>query len=526
MTLAVTGERQGEAFANALASLLNTRFASRLFAQDATLWGEAAAAEAAVRLGWTDFAENARELVSAAGRLADEFRAAGIDRFVLCGMGGSSLAPLVIAPDLTVLDSTHPGAVRAALGGDLSRTAVIVSSKSGGTVETLSHLAAFESAFIGAGIAPDTRIVFVTDPESKLADFARVHGNRVFLADPSVGGRFSALTAFGIVPSVLAGANVSKIVDDAIAARSEFVTDTAENPALRLASALAAGLPERFLLELHPDGGLPAELGLWIEQLVAESTGKDGRGVLPIALPAGAAATAVPSVETLYFGAQSDPAANGRNADVADGVTRSGLTVTGSLGEQMLLWQVATAALGFLMGVDPFNQPDVEAAKVASRATLEENGSESGTANVPRASDVAADLLLAAPDGGYVSIQAYVDPNEPDMDALLEELRATLSARLGAAVAVGYGPRYLHSTGQLHKGGPASAAFLQLIGLDAPDVNIPSNEREVAGSPTFGELLLSQARGDASVLRDRGRAVVTVETADIRGFVRDLLAAV
>ncbi len=524
MTITVTGERQDEAFANALASLLDARFASRLFAQDATLWGEAAAAEAAVRLGWTDFAENAREVLGSAGRLADEFRAAGIDRFVLCGMGGSSLAPLVIAPDLTVLDSTHPATVRAALTGDLSRTVVIVSSKSGGTVETLSHLAAFESAFIGAGIAPDTRIVFVTDPESQLAEAGHAQGNRVFLADPCVGGRFSALTAFGIVPSVLAGANVSQIVADAAAARPAFVSDAAENPALRLAAALAAGLPERFLLELHPDGGLPAELGLWIEQLVAESTGKDGRGVLPIALPENVAATSAASVETLRYRAQGDPAVPGLHGDASGTSPRSGLAVAGSLGEQMLLWQVATAALGFLMGVDPFNQPDVEAAKIASRASRGDDEADSSSA--PRAADVAAELRRAAPGAEYLSIQAYVDPNEPGMDALLEELRATLSARLGTPIAFGYGPRYLHSTGQLHKGGPAQAAFLQLIGLASRDVAIPSSEQDNAGSQTFGELLLSQARGDASVLRDRGRAVVTVETADVTAFVRELLTAI
>lgn len=519
MTISVTGASQDETFARSLGSLLEARFASRLFAKDATLWGEAAAVEAAVRLGWTDFAESARELISSAGHLAGDFHRAGIDRFVLCGMGGSSLAPLVIAPNLQVLDSTHPATVRAALTGDLTRTAIIVSSKSGGTVETLSHLAAFEAAFIGAGIAPDSRIVLVTDPGSKLAEAGKARGYRVFLADPCVGGRFSALTAFGIVPSVLAGANVSEIVHDAATVRSDFVTDTPENPALQLAAALAAGLPDRFLLELHPDGTLPTELGLWIEQLVAESTGKEGRGMLPLALPVNAATTIAPSVIPLRYGTHRSNDTPHHPSDDSD----IRLTVAGSLGEQLLVWQVATAALGFLVGVDPFNQPDVEAAKIASRATLDAGSGD--PADAPRAADVVAQLHRVAPANGYIAIQAYVDPNEAGIGDLLESVRSTLSERLGVAVAVSYGPRYLHSTGQIHKGGPGQAAFLQVVALPHRDVAIPGNEDESTGSQTFGQLFVSQARGDASVLRDRGRAVISVESADTSTFLRELLTA-
>lgn len=518
MTLTVAGVTRDEAFSGALSALVDAGFASALFARDAGLWGEAAAVEAAIRLGWTDFEDNAERVLGEAERLSAGFRATGVDRFVLCGMGGSSLAPLVIAPGLGVLDSTHPAAVREALEGDLARTAVIVSSKSGGTVETLSHLAAFEAAFAGAGINPSGRIVVVTDPGSKLEDAARASGQRVFLADPTVGGRFSALTAFGIVPSVLAGADMRSVVRDAAAVRGLIASDTPENPALVLAAAIAAGLPERFLLELVSDGSLPAELGLWIEQLVGESTGKDGRGVLPIALPAGATASA---------GALGAAAGSAEGAAKSSGTTAlaltfsldttaaSGLSVAGPLGSQLLLWQVVTAALGFLIGVDPFNQPDVEAAKAATRESLGAPGRAAAEELSPAA--VRARLDAAAPVDGYVAIQAYVDPNDAELAADLEELRRELCAELGTPVAVGYGPRYLHSTGQFHKGGPNRAAFLQLIGLAERDVAIPGGEQ------SFGELIAAQAHGDASVLRERGREVITVETADPTEFVRALL---
>lgn len=512
MTISLTGVSGRPGSAEALTSLLSARFASRLFAKDDTLWGEAAAAEAAVRLGWTDATGAALDIIDGAERLAFEYRAAGIDRIVLCGMGGSSLAPLVIAPALSVLDSTHPDAVRAALEGDLQRTAVVVSSKSGGTVETLSHLAAWEAAFAGAGIDAAERIVVVTDPGSALAERAAASGMRAFLADPTVGGRFSALTAFGIVPSVLAGADFRPIIAEAAAVRHDLSADSGDNPALALAAALHADLPERFVLELHPDGSLPAELGLWIEQLVAESTGKQGRGLLPVALPVGAAGTRSTAALSLGFGLSSPAGADARPAGE--------LFVSAPLGAQLLLWQVVTAALGFLLGVDPFNQPDVEAAKIATRAAL--GGAAAPVASPPAASDLLAELRRVAPADGYLAIQAYVDPTAPELAEQLERLRSALDEELGIAVTAAYGPRYLHSTGQLHKGGPQQGAFLQLIDVPVRDVVIPGPE---AGAELrFGELMRAQAHGDASVLRARGRAVVTVEREHVEGYLAELIA--
>lgn len=516
MTISLTGVDRDEAFDGALGSLLDASFASRLFAKDASLWGTEAAVEAAVRLGWTDFEGTASAVFTATADLRRELLEAGIDSFVLCGMGGSSLAPLMIAPGLRVLDSTHPDTVRAALEGDLSRTAVIVSSKSGGTVETMSQMRAFEAAFVGAGVDPAGRIIVVTDPGSAFEDAATRAGHRVFNADPNVGGRFSVFTAFGIVPSALAGADMQQLVADAARVRAELALDSAENPGLVLAAALAAHVPERFVAELTTDGTLPAEFGLWIEQLVAESTGKDGRGVFPIALPAGATPSGADSATLVRLGAARALGNDGLSSE--SGIdSGSGIGVFAPLGAQLLLWQVATAAMGFLLEVDPFNQPDVEAAKIATRESLGSPAQPSPIAPAP--AEVRARLRELVSPEGYLTVQAYVDSGDAELEGLLVRLRQELSADLGVPVAIGYGPRYLHSTGQFHKGGPACGTFLQVIGVDAQEVAIPGEE---AG---FGALLEAQAHGDASVLRARGRNVVSVETQDPVGFLRGLLSA-
>lgn len=508
MTPVVTGVHRGQRFEELLESLVSVRFASRLFAQDSTLWGDDAQAEAAVRLGWTDFAGAAHAVSGEASVLRSEFAAQGVDRFVLCGMGGSSLAPMVIAPDLSVLDSTHPDTVRAAISGDLSRTAVVISSKSGTTIETLSHRAAFEAAFADAGIDPASRIVIVTDPGSELETYARNTGMRVFNADPNTGGRFSALTAFGLVPSVLAGAQVAEMVNVADASREALRQDSPDNPALVLAAAVAAGLPERFVLDVRCGSGVPMEFGWWIEQLVAESTGKSGKGVLPISAAHDAYRCDSRSVLGALVTAKGSP-----------GAGFTGLQVQGSLGEQFLLWETATAALGHLLGVDPFNQPDVEAAKVAARAMLAE---AEVLSDAPVSPESLIDAVRTSMEScEYLAIQAYANPHAPGLGRELETLREALSESLGKPVALGWGPRYLHSTGQLHKGGPAVGAYLQLVDSALVDLSIPGSD-----STSFGELFTAQAHGDATVLRERGRTVTAVACDDIGSYVRAVIAAI
>ncbi|WP_125099189.1 glucose-6-phosphate isomerase [Leucobacter chromiireducens] len=531
--LTVTVSAPAATYADTLAALIAERAASRLFARDTTLWP--VTSSAAYRLGWTDFERNALTAISAAEQIRAELDAQGIDRVVLCGMGGSSLAPEVIArwasTPLTVVDSTHPEFVAAALGADLSRTLVVISSKSGSTIETQSHRAAFTAAFTAAGLDPAQRIIVVTDPGSPIAAAARAAGQRVCFADPDVGGRFSALTAFGLVPTALAGIDVRALLAEACELRPLLVEDSPENPALQLAAAIFAGLPEQYVLGIIEQADLSWGLGTWIEQLVAESTGKSGAGVLPIALHPGAPEASAPPANLERVRVATAPIAHEAREEAGE------LEVVGGLGAQLLLWETATALLGHLMEIDPFNQPDVESAKVAARAVLTADAAPGSAAAATRIVDLPARLLaspvtpspadcaelLAAirssiPRNGYLAIQAYLDPTAPYAEAL-ERLRDALAQELEVPVALGWGPRYLHSVGQLHKGGPALGAFLQLSGGGSEEVPIPGSDSG------FATLIAAQARGDREVLASRGRPVFALVTPAPDALIAQLLRA-
>ncbi|MBL3700296.1 glucose-6-phosphate isomerase [Leucobacter luti] len=519
-----------------VARLVADRVASRLYARDTTLWDTDA--EASERLGWTDFEANALTAIAGAEAIRAELLQAGVDRIVLCGMGGSSLAPEVIARwsdvQLSVVDSTHPDFIAGALGADLARTAVVVSSKSGSTIETLSHRSAFTAAFRAAGINPADRIIVVTDPGSQLEADARGAGQRVCFADPDIGGRFSALTAFGLVPTALAGADVRGLLADACAVREEFTRDSPTNPALRLAAVIACGLPQQYVLGIAEAPGAHWGLGQWIEQLVAESTGKAGHGVLPIALPLDAPEFTLHPANLMRVelsASASEPAQRT--------LGRAGfeLAVNGELGAQFLLWETATAMIGHLLGIDPFDQPDVESAKIAARAVLSRDADTDPAPAVLPLVDVAAAVLAAPahstadsaaalisevgaaiPANGYLAIQAYLDPSGPYAPALAE-LRDALASAYGVPVALGWGPRYLHSVGQLHKGGPALGAFLQLCDSGAGDVEIPDSESG------FGTLIVAQARGDREVLTSRGRPVFALGSSSPAELIAALTSA-
>lgn len=505
---------------DALRRLVADRFASRLFARDAELWGPEAEAEARVRLGWTDSFERGDGLVAESASLRDDLHSAGIDRIVLSGMGGSSLAPEVICrrdrASLIVLDSTHPDQVRSALG-DIARTALVVSSKSGSTVETRSHLTTFERAYRDSGIDPAGRIIVVTDPGSELESYATSAGYRVFLADPEVGGRYSALTAFGLVPSVLAGSDGTRLLEEAAAAHGALRADAAENPALRLAALLAAQLPERYIFGVSETGAGANGLPDWIEQLIAESTGKEGHGVLPVALPAdspefsSSAEALPPSMYLVEARAGQDPTAVPTELRIA---------VSGPLGAQFLLWETATAALSRLIGVNPFDQPDVESAKAAARTALADPSRGAGGArdDALEPAQILAELRRSVGSNGverhgFLAIQAYLDRGA---DRPLEELRARLVAALGAPVSLGFGPRYLHSTGQFHKGGPERGAYLQIVERGVADLGIPG---QTAG---FAELIAAQAEGDRQILEQHGRTVARIGADQLSDLLREL----
>ncbi len=508
-----------------LPGLVASLVASGITAGDADLWGPAAADEASRRLGWVEAVSVSRPLVAEITALRAELVAQGLTRVVLAGMGGSSLAPEVIAATagvpIVILDSTAPGQVLAALDGDaetggLDKTVLVVASKSGSTVETDSAKRAFEAAWSDLGIDPAGRIIVVTDPGSPLDEASQAAGYRVFHADPSVGGRYSALTAFGLVPAGLAGVDIAELLDEAEATLLEVAIDDQKNPALVLAAAIAGGTPRRDKMGLVSDGTHIVGLPDWIEQLVAESTGKTRTGILPVVLlPVSPEVDETPA--DLQIVRIVDDA---QHFQILEQYPDEVL-VSGSLGAQFVVWEYATAIAGRMLGINPFDQPDVESAKTATRGLLDaapapgapsftENGVEVRVTDPALAASgtlagVLGALWGAVPADGYVAIQAYVDRVAVPQLSGLRELAAADSGR---PTTFGWGPRFLHSTGQYHKGGPANGVFLQI--LESTDVDL-----EIPGRPfTFGQLIRAQAAGDAEVLAAHGRPVVTLTLTD------------
>jgi len=518
-----------DAVARHVPHLVEDKTISRIAARDATVWGPAAEAESSVRLAWVDLAETSRPLVEPVLALRAELAAEGVDRVVLCGMGGSSLAPEVITRTagvpLVVLDGTDPGQVAAALV-DLQRTVVVVSSKSGSTVETDSQRRTFEAAFTAAGIDAARRIVVVTDPGSPLEQASLAAGYRaVFRADPHVGGRFSALSAFGVVPSGLAGADIATLLDEADTVADLICEDADGNPALVLGAALGGTVPLRDKVVFVDEGSGIVGFADWAEQLIAESTGKDGTGLLPVVVSSPQAPEVThPASDTLLVRLVTardevealDDAAAGSVADAGDGVT-----VAGPLGAQLLLWEYATAIAGKLLSINPFDQPDVESAKKAARGLLdaqpapaaadlvdgavELRGTPGLLDGVTGLDDAISTLLARLPETGYLAVMAYLDR---EAEAGLADVRDALAARAGRPVTFGWGPRFLHSTGQFHKGGPAVGVFLQITAQATEDLIVP--ERPF----TFGQLIAAQAAGDAQVLADHDRPVLRLHLAD------------
>lgn len=518
VTLGITVADQSE-FETALNEAIEDRVASRIGAQDPTLWGPDAESEAAIRLSWVSLATASRPLIEQIIVLRDDIRSRGLDHVVLCGMGGSSLAPEVICQaagvPLAVLDSSDPAMVRHALADRLDTTVVVVSSKSGGTVETDSQRRAYEQAFREANIDPAERIIVVTDPGSPLETEATEAGYRIFHADPAVGGRYSALTAFGLVPSGLAGVDIGGLLDDAESAQDLLFADSVDNPALRLGVLMGVAnrhqVDKLVLADRNGHG-----VGDWIEQLIAESTGKLGRGVLPVVVPSEDAVNFSPSsADSILVSVGSTEPPTGESGWAA--------AVDGPLAAQMVAWEVATCVAGRLIGINPFDQPDVESAKQAARDLL---GSSStppvpdaidgdielyGTAESTVSAAVAALLDEVDPAHGYVAIQAYLD--RIDL-ADFATVRESVAARTERPVTFGWGPRFLHSTGQFHKGGTPNGVFVQITCEPADDLTVPGRDF------TFGSFIASQAAGDAQVLRGHGRPVLRLHLADIDALAR------
>jgi len=495
----------------------------RIWDRDPTVWAETDLPELSDRLGWLtlpgEMAAQLEELKGFASTVAE----GSMTHVVLAGMGGSSLAPEVFQatlgnaegyPELIVLDSTHPDAVRSIDDRiDLATTLFVIASKSGTTLETMSFFQYFWARLGAAGLAQGDHFIALTDPGSQLAELAETRRfRRVFETPPEVGGRYSALTAFGLVPAALIGADVDQILASAasVAAACSAATPAAENPGLVLGAIWGeAALAGRDKVTFVVSPSLTA-FPNWLEQLIAESTGKDGTGIVPVAgedlaPPEGYA-------DDRLFVRYRLAGENGADSELA-ALAKTGhpvvtieLAQLEDLGGEIFRAEFATAAAGAVLGIHPFNQPDVQLAKELARQAMA--GDLNGGAPIGAVSPANANELMtwlgSLPVGGYIGLQAYA-PMTATTTELLQALRLHLRDATTAATTVGFGPRFLHSTGQLHKGGPSKAILMQLVTEPAEDLPVPETDY------AFGNLIAAQAEGDYRALQERGQQVLRVQ---------------
>ena len=488
--------------------------AQRIWRRDPALWGgHTGTPEIEDRLGWLTVSETMLEHVAELEAFVAECRDAGYTDAVLLGMGGSSLGPEVIRRSfgeipgglrLQVLDSTHPDAIHAVAESiEISRTVFVVSSKSGGTVETLSHYRHFRA------LAGAEQFVVVTDPGSPLEQLARDEGlRRTFRNPPDIGGRYSVMSYFGLVPAALMGVNVEALLHRCQVGEQNCAhyDSSASNSGLWLGAVLGelalAGRDKLTFVVSPPI----ASFGLWVEQLVAESTGKQGRGMLPVAdEPLGEPSDYGDDRVFIHLRNAEEPVAEVDDAlaRLADaGQPTFTLTTHGAvdLGRVFFLAEFAVAVSGWALAINAFDQPNVQEAKDATKAVL----ASGSLPDVPVADDAALTALLgdAAPPH-YIAVMGYLAPSEA-VDEAVAQLRSAIRERTGAAVTFGYGPRFLHSTGQLHKGGPPTGRFLQLVDHPARDADIPGSDY------TFATLIAAQSAGDLQTLRAHGLAAERV----------------
>jgi transaldolase/glucose-6-phosphate isomerase len=439
----------------------------RIWSRDPTVW---TGADEARWLGWLDAPARGLEDVDVVLTLPDAVEGV-VDDIVLLGMGGSSLAPEVLRQSfggerLHVLDTTHPQAIRDVQAKlDLARTLFVSASKSGGTLETRSHTDYFWK------LAPRGRQwVAITDPGSELEKLAREREFRaIFAGEPTIGGRYSALSLFGLVPAALLGVDLRRLLDRALE-MAEACRLGEGNPGLDLGLSLGRNWEDGRDKVCVPD---PHGFGLWVEQLVAESTGKDGKGLVP---------------------------APGESADGPDRQAQEvRLESPYELGQEFFRWEFGVAVAGSILGINPFDQPNVQAAKDRTQQIL-----SSGQDPLVDPEGSLDELLAAAQPGDYVAILAFVNPT-PEADAKLAGLAERARQVTGCVVTHGYGPRYLHSTGQLHKGGANNGVFIQVVDDTGDELKIPDKPFG------FGRLIRAQAAGDFASLQERGRRVGRVQ---------------
>jgi glucose-6-phosphate isomerase/transaldolase/glucose-6-phosphate isomerase len=522
-------------------SLQSARFGQRLLAHDDSLWGDDRDRRkvAANRLGWLDVGRTIAPQAADLAAFAKEVAADGFTHAVLLGMGGSSLAPEVFrqtfgaaggALDLAVLDNTSPAAVRAVTEAhDLSRTLFVVASKSGGTIEVTSFEKHFwERVSAVRGAQAGKAFIAITDPGTGLEQLARSRGyRRTFSNPPDIGGRYSALSCFGLVPAALIGVDVAALLAGAETERATLGQGPCDALALGAAlGELARSGRDKLTIVASP---ALASVGVWVEQLVAESTGKEGRGIVPIAGEPLAAPSAYANDRVFVaMGSPSlpEPTERALEALAAAGhpVFRWNSARLLDLGADMMRWEIATAVAGAVLGVDPFDEPNVAEAKAATQAVLQRCLAEGHfpertpaasagdcsaytIANAPPPGPTPeawlAGLLAQGKPGDYFAVLAYLHTSD-EREALLESIRLAGRETARFATTLGYGPRFLHSTGQLHKGGANNGVFLQLT-CDEGDLPIPGERYG------FGVLRRAQAAGDFDVLEKRGRRVMRID---------------
>jgi transaldolase/glucose-6-phosphate isomerase len=505
-------------------------FIPRFWAKDPTLWFPKKEPEIVDRMGWLHLPEKMDEKRDDLTNFAKEIKTEGIIHIVLLGMGGSSLAAEVFQktfgntpgyPELEVLDTTHPDAVRSLEQRvDMAKTLFLVSSKSGTTLETLSLFRYFWKQIHKAGDRPGQHFVAITDPSSPLDKIAHERPFRaVFQAPPDVGGRYSAFTEFGLVPAALIGTDVQRLLEKgrAAAEKNAFGADPENATGFLLGAVLGEAAKEKDKLTILTSPSL-CSFPDWLEQLIAESTGKKGTGLIPVVNEPRLEVEEY-GLDRVFVGLFEQGEENHGLEDFLEKLRKSGHPVIRirlddayDLGQEIFLWEVAVASAGAVLGIHPFNQPDVQLAKELAKKAMSERSVDKNedmrregieVTDRARLEKKLKSWIDQAQKGDYLGIQAYLAPNSRTTE-ILQSIRCALLKKTCLATTVGYGPRFLHSTGQLHKGGPNSGLFLQIVDEPEKDLAIPETDF------TFATLIRAQAQGDLEALRQRNRRVISV----------------
>lgn len=527
--------------------LVDEKIIERIWQKDHTVWQDDPA-EVSNRLGWLDSPETSLNALEEISEFVESVKADGFTQALLMGMGGSSLAPEVFSLtfgvkegflDLDVLDSTDPGAVLEKENKlDFSKTLFIVSTKSGGTVETMSFMKYFYNKALdklGKNVV-NKHFVAITDPGSGLEGIAKsLNFRKIFLNDPNIGGRYSALSFFGIVPAALLGVDIEKLLKNAQNLAQESKVNSDNNSAAVLGAAMGAlgeAGKDKVTFIISPQ---VKYFGAWVEQLIAESTGKNGKGILPVDLEEITGPEFYSNDRLfVYMKFNGDTTYDAKVSDLKNAghpVIEIELNDLYDLGTEYLKWEIATAVAGWAIKIQPYDQPNVESAKIVARrmmktytnegklpelfASLEEDGIKVyGDVEVNNLKDVLIDFLNKLDKGdesgkgrSYVSLQAYIKPTE-EATAALHNLRTAIQKKYKLATTVGYGPRFLHSTGQLHKGDAGHGLFIQFTADMPEDIDIPENPGKRNSFFSFAVLKDAQALGDRQALLDNNRKFI------------------